>query len=463
MMWSRVARYRLGGLLVAAGLAVLAAAGPMAPAPALAQSDASSSTFLTPFPQNDTYRAFAIGDGMAEGLLQGLADAMGGEQRFQLERRSRPFYSFLRGEFDQDMRQFEASIENAGMNVAVVMTGMADRVPIRAANGRRYGVDTAEWRQEFGRRVDTFMKALRRRNISVYWVGLPIVRRAEWNADVDVVNEVLRERATANAIRYIDIFTETGDEDGQYNPYGPDITGKSRLLRESDGIHFTPAGSRKLAFYVERELKRDMAQARLERTIPLAGTDAEQRRISPIPVRAAGPAALGKAPAKDGKAGAGGSGRPAQPEPASSDRADNSRITVKTVGQGGREEQVTVDILRPAIPASVVALVTRRDTGTAPSQVGDTLTDTLTNGIMVMRSITPSGEGAASRSARPPPTQLPFFRVMVKGERPTPRPGRADDHRWPRDDDVPPPEPVAKAEPAPVAVRAPPKGAPRSR
>ena len=337
------------------------------------------------------------------------------------------------------------------------MTGIADRVQIRAPNGRRYNVDTPEWRQEFGRRVDAFMKAMRRRNISVYWVGLPTVRRADMNAEVDVINEVLRERATANAIRYIDIFAETADETGEYNAYGPDITGKSRLLREADGVHFTPAGSRKLAFFVERELKRDMAQARVERTVPLAGAEPEQRRNIPNPVRVAGPAtAAGKAAPKDTKSAAP-QGRPAPPPDNGDQRAETSRVTVKTVGAGGREEQVTLEIIRPAIPASVIALVTRRDTGASASAVGDTLTDTLTNGLMVMRSITPTGENATRGST----TQLPFFRVIFKGERPTPRPGRADDHRWPRQDDIPPPEPTARSEPAPAPARPPPKGAPR--
>lgn len=437
-------------------LCVLAMAGPAA-----AQSE-SSSSFLTPFPQNDTYKALVIGDWMADGLLAGLTDAMSGEQRLRLERRHRQLMSFLRNEHDQELRSFEAAIENQGINIAVVMTGIQDRVQIRAPNGRRYAVDTAEWRQEFGRRVDAFMKAMRRRNISVYWVGLPTVRRADMNAEVEVINEVLRERSTANAIRYVDIFTETADESGEYNAYGPDITGKNRLLRESDGIHFTPTGSRKLAFFVERELKRDIAQARVERTVPLAGAEAEQRRINPTPVKAAGPAATaGKPAAKDAKSAAAGAQARATPPDNGDQRADNSRVTVKAVGAGGREEQITLEIIRPAIPASVIQLVTRRDTGSSASPVGDTLTDTLTNGLMVMRSITPTGDSAGNRGARPSPTQLPFFRVIFKGERPTPRPGRADDHRWPREDDVPPPEPVARSEPAPAPTRPPPKGAPR--
>ena len=83
----------------------------LAPGPAIAQSDVASSSFLTPFPQNDAYKALVVGDWMADGLVGGLADAMSNEPRFRLERRHRPLASFLRGDHDQDLRAFEAAIE----------------------------------------------------------------------------------------------------------------------------------------------------------------------------------------------------------------------------------------------------------------------------------------------------------------------------------------------------------------
>ena len=39
---------------------------------------------------------------------------------------------------------------------------------------------------------------------------------------------------------------------------GPDFEGQTRRLRTSDGVHFTKAGARKLAHYLEREIRRVM-------------------------------------------------------------------------------------------------------------------------------------------------------------------------------------------------------------
>jgi hypothetical protein len=160
------------------------------------------------------------------------------------------------------------------------MLGLYDRIPMRVQGARRLVVRSKEWKAEYGARVDRLMKFLKGRNAAVYWVGVPVLGRAEWNADVQMINEIIRERAYINGVKYIDAYEAFVDESGYYSPYGPDLSGKMRLLREVDGAHFTAAGNRKLAHFVEREIKRDLTQAKNARNIPLAGSEAEQRRIS---------------------------------------------------------------------------------------------------------------------------------------------------------------------------------------
>ena len=432
------------------GLCVLLLAVIVSTPPAAAQTDYQGSSYLPPFPENDTYRLQVIGDSLAEGLLDGMLVALAGETRLQILRRLRSLNGLARQESEEALRAFEESLATDSMHIAVVMLGAYDRAALRLPNGRRVTIESEEWRSEYARRVDRVMKALKRRNAAVYWVSLPVLRRPEWSADASDINELIRERASANAVRFVDVFNETADEAGNFSPYGADITGKSRLLREADGIHFTQTGNRKLAFYLERELKRDLTQAKNERTTPLAGSETEQRRLVPSVSASATPGDADKG-AKDGKAS-----RQAGPVPRPGEaghRADNTRISFKAPGAGGREEQVTVEILRPAIPASVIALVTRRESAERATPVGDTVTETLQNGITLMGSLTLSATQGI-KGQRPPPTQMPFFRALVKGERQTPRPGRADDFRWPRDDEVapPPPEPVAQPAP-PLGVR----------
>ena len=61
---------------------------------------------------------------------------------------------------------------------------------------------------------------------------------------------------------------------------------------------------------------------------------------------------------------------------------------------------VTLDIVRPAIPASVVALVTRRESADKLSQMGDAVIDQIPGGLTVMSTVAlASGPGVAGASA----------------------------------------------------------------
>ena len=463
-----------------AGAAVAQQTSPRPPTPQ-PRDALPTGTFLNPFPENDTWRALVIGDSQAEGLVYGLVEAFATEPRLQPQKKHRPLGSLTRVDVEEDLRNLEEAMAKETHHIAIVMHGVADRGGVRLANGRRVTFGSEDWRRQYGQRLDRVMRALKRRNVAVYWVGQPVMRRQEWNDEVEAMNDLYRERAAANGVKFVDIFNESADEGGAFADRGPDIAGKVVRLRESDGVHFTGAGYRKLAFFLERELKRDMTQARNERVIPLAGDEAEQRRVNPGATgapAASTPAALALLKgAKDGKAlspaarGLAQTSAPAAAQPVApagsqpgDTRADNTRISFKTQ-TGGREEQVTIEILRPAIPAAVVALVTRRESGDKASQVGETLTDTLSNGLMVMRSVTPSADGGARGQQRMAPTQQPFFRALVKGERLPFKPGRADDHRWPREDDLPPLPAAAQAPrpsiSSPVELRPPPKGAPK--
>ncbi|HRD79000.1 MAG TPA: DUF459 domain-containing protein, partial [Hyphomicrobiaceae bacterium] len=268
-----------------------------------AQDEGTANTYITPFPPGDAYRIMVIGDSHAEGMLSGLVEALGTDPRLQLQRKHRAVSGLLRVDIDEELKALEADLGRERALVAIFMLGNNDRMHFRPPTGKRANLGSDEWKEEYGRRVDLVLKLLKRRNIAVYWVGLPPLRRAEANEDAKMMNEIFRERAYLNGLKFVDIFTGFADEDGDYTPTGPDLSGEHRTMRASDGVHFTPAGNRKLANFVEVELKRDLNVAKAARTLPLAGSEAEQKRIN---AKAAAPPSAAPAPgsaastAKDG-------------------------------------------------------------------------------------------------------------------------------------------------------------------
>jgi hypothetical protein len=421
----------LGRAAVAAWLAALALLCAAA-APAAGQEEPSGTSYITPFPEGDTYKLQAYGDAFAEGLLGGLIESFAGDGRVQVSTRHRALAGIARADIAEEIKAEEASRDT--FHIGVIMTGFYDRINMRTTQRDRLILGSEEWREEYGRRVDRLIKALKRRGLALYWVGQPIMRRFEANDPAQMMNDIVRSKAYLNGIKFIDIGAQFADEGGNYTAYGPDITGKQRLLREADGILFTPAGNRKLAHFVEQEIKRDLASAKNERAIPLAGNEAEQKRLSAQRPHPGSESDGGwRSTISANRDAAGKKGPPAAPaDTGNEQKADNGRITLKSIGANGREESVTIDILRPPIPAAVVSLITRKESSDRPSAMGDVIADDLGGGLVMLNSITPTSIGAASAARRVAPSQTPYYHVLVKGERPPPKPGRADDFSWPR-------------------------------
>ena len=402
-----------------------------------AAEDDGAASFLTPFPEGDIYQLTVIGDTFADGILNGLVASMGPDARLNMQRKVQEFSGLMGGNFDAKAKALEEAISKQPMNVAVVMVGEDDRVTFKNDAGKRVAIASPEWLAEYTQRLDRIMKVIKHKNAGVYWAGLPTLSRNDANDQAHAMSEAIRERAYLNGFKYIDIAAGFTDESGGYSAYGPDLAGKIRVLREQDGVHFTDAGNSKLAHFVEKELRRDLNLAKSNRNVPLLGAEAEQVKINPDnAVKTPAPSS----PAAEAAASAGG---PATPPPlvkavksdgtsasASADsqgdqKVDNGKITFKSMGANGKEEVASVEIIRPAIPASVVALMARRESA---GQAGDLLVDQIAGGLTLMTSVSPSAKQARGKLS---PTQAPYFRLLVKGERLTPKPGRADDVSWP--------------------------------
>lgn len=451
-MTRRLARFAIkgcrpdsSGLCIAAWLCGLVAAVVVvlgAPV-ANAQDNFGIDSYITPFPKNDVYEVRMVGDSLAAGLQYAIADSLGKDPRVRVNPQRWTLKRLTSNSFDSQMRALQEDAQTAGLNVAVVMAGTWDRRNVRDSNGRRLSKGSEAWRAEFGRRVDATMKTLKKARVAVYWVGLPPFRRSDANELVQIMNEVFRERAYLNGVRFIDAYQNFVGEESAYAAYGPDLSGKIKLLRERDGIHLSYTGNQKLAYFVERAIKRDMDQARRERAIPLDGDVAQQSAIRPETAPETKTDAsstmswltgTSQVPAEsDGGISRGffGAGRGGE------QKAENSRISLSTVDPNGREQIISVDIVRPAIPASIVALVTRKQREDRLAEMGDRIVDKISGGLSIMSSVTPANQLSRPGGGRFSPAQTPFFKVLVKGERVEPRVGRADDATWPRP--APPP------------------------
>jgi hypothetical protein len=152
-------------------------------------------------------------------------------------------------------------------------SGKSDQKETAAAEPKKRKTSNAifefrsdQWDKIYSRRIDRMIAALKSKGVPVFWVGLPSIRGARSTADAVYLNDLFRVRAERAGIVYIDVWDGFVDEAGKFSSYGPDYEGQTRRLRASDGVFFTKYGARKLAHYVEREIRRFMNN----RAVPVA-------------------------------------------------------------------------------------------------------------------------------------------------------------------------------------------------
>lgn len=195
-----------------------------------------------------------LGDEYAAPLAQGLADAFVTDREGVVVIGKDQAGSGLNPDSKFDWvgggRQLAVS-EEAG--VIVVFAGTNDLGAINDPMGRAELFDE-RWRDIYGRRIDEFLLGLKLHGRPVVVVGLPPVDDAAASERRVQLNAILKERVERANLVFVDVWDGFADENGKFMMSGPAVDGQRRRLRTADGIGFTRAGGRKLAFFVDRQL-----------------------------------------------------------------------------------------------------------------------------------------------------------------------------------------------------------------
>ena len=398
----------------------------LAPTPALAQGVEFQRSYIEPFPKGDRYRVVVLGDSLGDGLWSGLYRAFEEDTNLEVVNHSKPSSGFVRIDNYDWSNAVDDVLKDETYQIAVVMFGANDDQAIHSGKELlKPGTDA--WRDVYGQRVEAFIKKLRAKGVAVYWVGLPVMRSPDQSEDAETMNEVYREKSFINGAKFIDTWSGFTDESGRYSAYGPDMSGQVRRLRADDGVLFTPRGYLKLAHSVEKEVRRDLSLAKLERNIPLAGSEDEQAKVMGRLVTTATTPAPSEKMAKA-----------LTPEPAEPQEGEAAATEPQSSEPSASQDQNKVgevDVIRPAISATTLEAAQ----GLTPQGAAASLPDNeniasdLADGLTALASISLVNDpSVASSKPRLPLTQRPYYKVLIKGEQLKPKAGRADDFAWPR-------------------------------
>lgn len=257
---------QLTALLLALGLATALLAVTLAAGPSRASSD-----YVKPVPAPRPYRVYVVGDSLAEGVWATMRYVYRAAKRVELVKKTIDATGLVRDDHYSWPKALKKMLAKERLDIVIFMVGANDGQAIRVKK-RYHKVGSDIWKKDYARRVDEIVKLLREKNVALFWVGMPIARSPRTRRNFAMMNAMYKAGAKKGGAKYIDIWSLFATPDGKFTSHGPDLSGKRKLLRGGDGIHFTVAGYVKLAHYIHKVMSRDLPDDMLKSIEAAKGT-----------------------------------------------------------------------------------------------------------------------------------------------------------------------------------------------
>jgi hypothetical protein len=205
----------------------------------------------------DAKTVLVVGDFMAGSLAEGLDAAFVDSPGVRVVDKADGSSGFVRNDHRDWPASIGGMIEAEKPAIVVIMAGANDRQQF--SDGQVLLSD--EWTKEYQARMSAFLEAVKKTGRPVVWVGQPAFKSKSITNDVLAFNELYRNAAEKADGKFVDVWDGFVDQSGNFTLSGFDISGQTARLRNNDGIGLTPAGKRKLAFYVEKPLRQMLGNA----------------------------------------------------------------------------------------------------------------------------------------------------------------------------------------------------------
>jgi len=228
----------------------------------------------------DARKLLVVGDFVAGGLAWGLEQRFAEEPKIVVIDKSKGNSGLVRADrYDWNAALLD-TLNEVQPDLIVLAFGANDRQQLRD-DGERHPLRSDVWVATYTQRITGIIDTLKVYGRPFFWMGAPPMRKTAASSDMAYLNSLYKPRVKAGHGYFVDIWNGFSNADSAYVASGPDVEGQVRQLRTRDGINFTRAGHLKLAFYVEREIRRRTGFGRGHIGLLAAVTQGNQIEIAP--------------------------------------------------------------------------------------------------------------------------------------------------------------------------------------
>lgn len=203
----------------------------------------------------DARKVLVIGDFVAGGLAWGLERAFAEEPKLVVIDKSNPNSGLVRVDYHDWNAVLLDTLNAVQPDLIVLVFGANDRQNIRV-DSEPTEIRSEAWAAAYSERIAGLVETMKVYGRPFFWVGTPPMRANSASSDMAYLNTLFKPQVQSGGGHFVDIWDGFANEDGRFVASGPDVEGQVRQLRTGEGVNFTRAGRLKLAFYVEREIRR---------------------------------------------------------------------------------------------------------------------------------------------------------------------------------------------------------------
>jgi hypothetical protein len=208
------------------------------------------------------------GDSLGDGVWEGLYVLLRSDKQTRVLRRSQLGAGLTRGDFAAWLKSLEGELDKTPPDVAVFMVGANDQQGVRDENRIGYVFASEGWQQVYAARVEAVMTEFASRHVPTVWLGLPVMRKAEYNRGARVLDAIFEAAAEREHVTFIPLADDFTDAAGNFVVYMHDAEKRNRQVRAEDGIHFTLYGYELIAEKVWAKIQQQREAARASAANP---------------------------------------------------------------------------------------------------------------------------------------------------------------------------------------------------
>ena len=193
-------------------------------APPTAASPATPGKRPADHPAITSRRILVVGDSLSISLGEQLEHALAGAPGVDFTRDGTRSTGLTRPELlDWPARLRELTAKTTP-DVAVIMLGANDAMPLTAADGSRTYFENPAWVEAYAAKARELVEICKQANPGavIFWVGVPAMGEPSLGAGVKQINAALAAMCTATGCRFISTEADFSDPEGRFTRHARD-------------------------------------------------------------------------------------------------------------------------------------------------------------------------------------------------------------------------------------------------